>query len=459
MSKWITIGNCNKRYFIIFGAISLLLLDKFTFGFIFDGEKEFEIKIFENGVFSEHYLIHQIIKYFSCILFSLGFIIYETIDKNKNLIKRVKALPALNFLHREKFSGFFDKDLNLIYMGYYFKSKIKYTKKFIAFILFSYVIIEQIKNIYKFFFFHMDFWMFELYIFAYFNHKILKIQIYSHQIVSFLIIFISIILKHTSVFLTMIEGKEEKALYAKYWWTYFIALVIYVLYSLYLSFTYINMKKIIDLKFISVNYLMLIYAIFGFLFCLLFCIIATYTNCENDDAKYFFKVKDEKNLTYIDNFFVYFESFKYNRGDEYKKILLQETLVLTFGGIFYAFYKILTLKIFEHLTPLHKIFSYPVYYFFQKFFLLIFKGYKLFSEAKEYFIYKLFSNLFANTFSIIGYLIYLEIIEINFCELDFNLRKNIIKRGEQDGSVIEDEIVLNEEDNSTISYEETELYD
>ena len=56
-------------------------------------------------------------------------------------------------------------------------------------------------------------------------------------------------------------------------------------------------------------------------------------------------------------------------------------------------------------------------------------------------------------------MIYLEIIEINFCELDFNLRKNIIKRGEQDGSVIEDEIVLNEEDNSTISYEETELYD
>ena len=280
MLKWITIGNCNKRYFYIFGAISLLLLHKFTFGFIFDGEKEFEIKIFDNGVFSEHYFIHQIIKYLSCILLSLIFIINQTRDENENLKTQIKALSTHNYLHRAKFSGLFDKDLNLIYWGYYTESKSSYSKIFIAFTLFSYAILEQIKNVFKFFFFHMDFWMFELYIFAIFNHKMLRIQIYRHQIVSFFIILLSIILKHSSVVLTIIEGKEEKALYAKYWWTYFIALVIYVLYAVYLSFTYINMKKIIDLKFISVNYLMLIYAIFGFLFCLLFCVIATYINCE-----------------------------------------------------------------------------------------------------------------------------------------------------------------------------------
>ena len=34
--------------------------------------------------------------------------------------------------------------------------------------------------------------------------------------------------------------------------------------------------------------------------------------------------------------------------------------------------------------------------------------------------------------SIIGFLIYLEIIELNFCKLNYNLKKNIISRGEND---------------------------
>ena len=34
--------------------------------------------------------------------------------------------------------------------------------------------------------------------------------------------------------------------------------------------------------------------------------------------------------------------------------------------------------------------------------------------------------------SIIGFLIYLEIIELNFCGLSFNLKKYIILRGEKD---------------------------
>ena len=38
--------------------------------------------------------------------------------------------------------------------------------------------------------------------------------------------------------------------------------------------------------------------------------------------------------------------------------------------------------------------------------------------------------------SILGFLIYLEIIELNFCGLNFNLKKNIISRSEDDYQIL-----------------------
>ena len=49
--------------------------------------------------------------------------------------------------------------------------------------------------------------------------------------------------------------------------------------------------------------------------------------------------------------------------------------------------------------------------------------------------YYFFQNL-AEFFSVLGNLIYLELIELNFCRLNYNLKKNILKRSKED-SVIE----------------------
>ena len=42
------------------------------------------------------------------------------------------------------------------------------------------------------------------------------------------------------------------------------------------------------------------------------------------------------------------------------------------------------------------------------------------------------ADIFGDIGSIIGFLIYLEVIELNFCGLNFNLKKNIIRRGTND---------------------------
>ena len=60
------------------------------------------------------------------------------------------------------------------------------------------------------------------------------------------------------------------------------------------------------------------------------------------------------------------------------------------------------------------------------------------------FIYLLIDNDFnasglliflAEVFNFLGTLIYLELIELNFCGLNYNLRKNILKRSSDDSKI------------------------
>ena len=44
-------------------------------------------------------------------------------------------------------------------------------------------------------------------------------------------------------------------------------------------------------------------------------------------------------------------------------------------------------------------------------------------------------NLFSELFAILACLIYLEIIELNFCDLNYYLKKNIDKRGRTESNI------------------------
>ena len=64
---------------------------------------------------------------------------------------------------------------------------------------------------------------------------------------------------------------------------------------------------------------------------------------------------------------------------------------------------------------------------------------------REFDEYNFFENL-AELFSVLGNIIYLELVELNFCELNFNLKKNILNRSKEDSS-----IELNNNDSETQS--------
>ena len=204
MVKCISFGDWNKKNIYIILSVLFLLITKYFLGYKFDEEDKLEIKFLDNGVFSEHYLIHQIFFYLFCIIISGVLFIWEKImqkislnqeKNNQELSKDIRTLDSLV------------RDLTLIYREAYEKDKPKFPKIFIVSTFILYIILEQANLIFKKIFLNMDLWMVELYIVAYFNYKIFKIRIFRHQMLAFFINFVSIILNTLSVILTI---KEEK---------------------------------------------------------------------------------------------------------------------------------------------------------------------------------------------------------------------------------------------------------
>ena len=466
MAKYLSCGKWSKNYIYILLSVICLLLFKSFFGYTFDGESNYEVNIFNNEKYEENFLIHQIFLYLFCIVLSAAIFAIQN-KENKKPQSQNQKKREINFNQFSLNAISIGNDISLISEKKFKSDKPKYSTIYVVKIIFIYILLEQIHIIFTKYFIHMDFWMIQLYILSFMNFKLLKIEIYKHQKLAFLINGISVFLKIATVILTFIEGEERKALYVKYWWTIFFAIVIYVLYSFLLSYIFINIKELMDLKFISLHVILFFYGIIGFLFCSFFCTITTFISFKNIQEDYLFKVNDNNNRVYIDNFKIYFYDNLYEKNITDIEIE-DETLTCFFGSFFFSIYKLLLFKIFQCLTPLHKVFSYPLYYFLQKILFLFACIKKIFTEEKNnYLISKLILDLFSDFFSIIGYLIYLEIIEINFCGFNYNIGRNIILRGKRDsylydanyGFLGEEEVTDSDNENTNTNSTLTDMYD
>ena len=92
-------------------------------------------------------------------------------------------------------------------------------------------------------------------------------------------------------------------------------------------------------------------------------------------------------------------------------------------------YRLFVFKVVQYLTPIHQGFSLPIFYFLEKISLI----YNVNSDEPMKYLHETFAlDLTSDVAAIIGFLIYLEIIELNFCNLNNDLRKYIILRGKNE---------------------------
>jgi hypothetical protein len=292
----------------------------------------------------------------------------------------------------------------------------------------------------------------------------LKAKIYSHQKIG---IFInSLFCLIFKLFGFIYSSNEENNLNMKYKICIPISIIFYLFIINSTSYIYTKLKFYMDLKFISQIKLLNLYGIIGFVFSSIACLIETLFKCVGNEKEFFCKIyepyKNATNITnilnianttnttnitntnnsrYIENFYIFFNNFK--RFDNAGVKIIE--IVIIFFRVLFNFCSIyFDMLVINYLTPMHFMFGSLIYVFLNDLTQLIIP--KKDGEEEQPEINLL--NFLAYICSFIGFMIYLEIIELNFCKLNYNLRKYISERSTKD--IYEDDVnesIITDNDN------------
>ena len=421
----ISFGGINKSLLYIILMSVFQVLNQYIYGFIYI-ECFYKMNIYQilyNAIidpdktdFPHHRVFDPLFSYIGVIILSLF------IPKEKNKKKKYEDDDDIE-LSNMKDSRL---SLKLIHtgMGNYLKSK-RGVIFFIA-ILILWIAVENLLLIYVDIFQDLDFWFFELIFISIIFSKNFYFKIYSHQILGMaLSIGVGSLLKVYNITLSIKsnQNEEDKKFYQKYpficFFTIFYLILIYIR-----SYVNTRLKILMDLKFVSHRTLLMSYGLTGFIICLLAGIFTSLVPCFDFIYNYVCKMDYGDNL-YYDHFLNYAESWKN---------FFVRLIPILLGAITFFLNKYYCTMIIKHYTPIHVIFSFPIQFFIEKTFLLIFTSIffidQLFSKENQ--AKKFLLDIFGDVASIIGFLIYLEMIELNFLGFNYNLKKNIINRGEDD---------------------------
>ena len=438
MPKYIHCGKWNKNNKYIFYTALCAFLTNYIYGFTFSDyldEIRFPIKHKDkdnnknNDNDNNHIIINFFFRYFGLLLFS--FILYYIYIKNNIL----KTNLERNFLFKSS-------SIKLIYNNSQesTKNKIFISPLFILLIMIIMVLQEISEEIfYKSNLRALDFWMLELPLLSYFNLTYFNFEIYRHhKLVIYLNLIVCSILRIIYLILIMNDNNDNDKCkvnfvqdYKKFWGVIPLGIITSLIIMIYRAFALSEIKVLMQYKYISPIKLLIIYGIIGTIITTIIGLISTFIECTAINSSLDMKICNiEKDKTY------FFENFKIWAED----INIGQTIFLLIGIIMNCFYRLFYFLIIKNLTAIHILFS----NLFSTYFLVIIGSIKMYIYNHSYFQqYKFYVNAFIFLIHIIifvGLLIYLEMIELDFCNLNYNLRKSIIDRSIQDSSLeIDDE--------------------
>jgi len=239
---------------------------------------------------------------------------------------------------------------------------------------------------------------------------------------------------------------------------YFIILAAfgYLIASILKSYSGIKFKSIINHNFISIDKIIILMGIFGLLLNIILLFISSLIPCGKDNYinNFCSSIKtdnssEENNNSkgnssyYFDNFLDYIANIKFDlfpkdnsyRSRKPKDIIIE--IIFSFLMSVFGFYKMrFDLSIIKMLGVFHLLIPEVIYQFVIDIYIIIYKIANNIIDKTQItqFIFIIISHLFA----LIGILIYLEIIELRFCKLDKNIKKNISLRADEDVEDTED---------------------
>ena len=425
MVKYIRFGEYNTNYKYIFYAFVIRFIAEQLVDISSNILFKYEI-ISENFIkLFYHFQIINSFIYLVCGVFAFIFYLYE-----KKVSRNESITPELNQENSEK--GCFKnvKDFE--------DEKMKNTNKKSNFLNIILISISCILVEYSALFVSLlsifNYWMVILIIISILNNKIFKLKTYKHQTLAKYFNFIVCLIFRSCSFILKLKSDEQN-IYNKNIWLLPIGILAYLLYVFLSSFIYAKFKVFMDLEGVSPTILLMIYGISGFLINIIIGIIETFIKCDDNIKSYICYIIDEENKDdyYIDNFAIFFQRIS-NIYKEDKVDFLIFIIFVIIVSVLYFFSLYFCFIVLKKFTPEYYYFigsAFEIFYYLITIFQSkIIYGYYFAEDGKDYKIplAKFILDLIGNSLAFIGFLVYLGIIELNFCGFNYNLRKNIIDR-------------------------------
>ena len=325
------------------------------------------------------------------------------------------------------------------------------------------------------------FWMLELILLLIFSYFILKTKIGNHHTFAIFVTlpllifeFIGFCLpmsRHNCENMTSKECKEKfltdntffQFIWIKYGKLIYIFGTLFIIVIILRDYSWIKSKYLMDIRGIHPSIILICSGVVGLIFVSIFLFFATLFPCstidnvtntlidnrneyhyengtEIDLARQICLIKEYDNNTeqlhfYYDNFYSFIKEYneaEQNGNINKNNIKIELFLIIPIYFVMNVIINISNIMIIRYLDPNTIFVIFNVVFFIEEiiFYCFIIKG----DEKYKTFIQFILTEL-KQIFSLIGNIIYIELIELRFCNLDYDLRKNIKSRGERESSL------------------------
>lgn len=439
MEKYISCGKFNKYYYFILLTFLFDLINDSLYGFNYmDIFEEFKIiNTKTQQKLSWHHIIHQIFNYIATYIFAYFF------NKYENYSSQTGTLETINDSNKDSLK------IELIHNDFEYLEQNNHNFLICLLIIIIWVFAELFIDIYIYALKDLDFWMIELIIITYLNAYMFKIQIFKHQKFAIWFNIFPCLLKSITIILSLFDDNDKLPILYNINKVFIpIGIIIYLILITLRSYAFSKIKWFMDLKYISPSKLLIYLGLIGTIICTLICIVSTFVECYDNikhieitdyicripyNEQNIKKAQTTSNKKYLDSFIIYFKELTgKNNDDNYSSIeILYEIIIILSGMVTFFFQKYFSILVIKYLTPVHLIFSFPIFNFFQKLVLVIFnlcRGRLEVQSSIKFILHKFYLDIFGDCLSFFGFLVYLEIIELNCCTFSYNIKKNITRR-------------------------------
>ena len=412
MGKFISLGQYNQLYKYIWIYLSI----RFITIFIFERDFVFEqIKVEIIGMPSSPFISCQI-EYLSIFLISLIIkLIQMLLTKNVSTKSIVKKKLIFNKIKIEKEYGITSADYFL------------YVNMFLLVVLeLGYMIIDSFQCTI------LDYWVSDMLFLELFNSRLFNTKIYKHQIISLIFILSSFsLIQSIYIIISFSYDTDEIKIFDGRKWLIPSGLTIYLFLSFSVGYIHCNEKYYLEKKYISVTDYIFYYAIIGIILTLICSIISTLAPCGDNTLPELTKIfcsyidedEDNNEIYYFENYKLYFKELaKENLGLKIFFIILY--CLFYYSSTYYCY------EIFKRLNPLYHICMYQLVNLVINILAFINDLVNEKMQGVELTLTVLYILILI--FYFLGGLVYLEFIELNFCNLNYHLKRNIKERAKTD---------------------------